>query len=67
MPQNSYTEDMTEYELYDYSIKVVDSMDSPIQYESTLRYVELYYKKTENFVLYNSLLRRLNNKKPLLD
>ena len=61
MPQNSYTEDMTEYELYDYSIKVVDSMDSPIQY------VELYYKKTENFVLYNSLLRRLNNKKPLLD
>jgi len=57
---------MNEYELFSHTEKIIDSLNKKEQYNSTLRYIELYYKRTENFVLYNTLLRKLNNKKTLL-
>ena len=47
-------------------IAIIDSLNKKEQCNSTLRYIELYYKMTENFVLYNTLLRKLDNKKSLL-
>ncbi len=67
MRRNSYIDDMDEYELFCHCEKIIDSVTEEKQYNSTLRYIELYYNKTENFVLYNTLLRKLNNKKPLLN
>jgi len=61
-----YTEEMDEYELFNHCERIINSVTEEKQYDSTLRYLELYYNKTENFVLYNTLLRKLNNKKPLL-
>ena len=58
---------MDEYELFNHVENVIESINRKKQYDSTLRYIELYYNRTENFVLYNTLLRKLNNKKPLLD
>ena len=58
---------MDEYELFNHCEKIIDSVTEEKQYDSTLRYIKLYYNKTENFVLYNTLLRNLNNKKPLLN
>lgn len=57
---------MDEYELFSHCEKVINSVTDEKQYDSTLRYIKLYYNRTENFVLYNTLLRNLNNKKPLL-
>ena len=57
---------MNEYELFSHTEKIIDSLNKKEHYNSTLRYIELYYKRTENFVLYNTLLRKLNNKKTLL-
>ena len=65
--QSFYIEDMDEYELFNHCEKIIDSVTEENQYDSTLRYIKLYYNKTENFVLYNTLLRKLNNKKPLLN
>lgn len=67
MRQNSYTEEMYELDLFNKAYKVVDSVNNIKQYDSTLRYLNLFYNKTENFVLYNTLLRNLQNKKPLLN
>ena len=58
---------MDEYELFNHCEKIIDSVTEEKQYKSALRYIELYYNRTENFVLYNALLRKLNNKKPLLN
>jgi len=58
---------MDDYELFKHVENVIESVDKKKQYDSTLRYIKLYYNRTENFVLYNTLLRKLNNKKPLLD
>ena len=57
---------MNDINLYKKAIKVVDSINNLKQYDSALRYIKLYYNVTENFVLYNNLLRKLQNKKPLL-
>lgn len=57
---------MDEYDLFNHCEKIIDSVTKEKQYDSTLRYIKLYYDRTENFVLYNTLLRKLNNKKPLL-
>ena len=57
---------MNEYELFSHTEKIIDSLNKKEQCNSTLRYIELYYKMTENFVLYNTLLRKLDNKKSLL-
>ena len=67
MHQNSYIEEMYELDLFNKAYKVVDSVDNIKQYDCTLRYLNLFYNKTENFVLYNTLLRNLQNKKPLLN
>jgi len=64
---NSYTDDTYEVELFNKSYKVVESINSIKQYDSALRYINLFYNRTENFVLYDILLRNLKNKKPLLD
>lgn len=58
---------MYEIELFNKAYKVVDSIDNIKQYDAGLRYINLFYYKTENFVLYNTLLRNLQNKKPLLN
>lgn len=58
---------MYEIDLFNKSYKVVDSINNLKQYDSALRYINLFYYRTENFVLYNTLLRNLQNKKPLLD
>ena len=65
--QNSYTDDMYEIDLFNKAYKVVESVNKLKQYDSALRYINLFYNRTENFVLYNTLLRNLNNKKPLLN
>ena len=57
---------MNDINLYKKAFKVVDSINNLKQYDSALRYIKLYYNVTENFVLYNNLLRKLQNKKPLL-
>jgi hypothetical protein len=57
---------MDEINLYEKANKVVNSINNLNQYDSALRYIKLYYNVTENFVLYNNLLRNLQNKKPLL-
>lgn len=57
---------MYEIELFNKSYKVVESINNIKQYETGLRYIKLFYDRTENFVLYNTLLRNLQNKKPLL-
>jgi len=58
---------MYEIELFNKAHKVVESINSLKQYDSALRYINLFYNRTENFVLYSVLLRNLKNKKPLLD
>ena len=58
---------MDDYELFSHCEKIIDSVTQKKQYDSTLRYIELYYNRTENFVLYNTLLIKINNKKPLLN
>ena len=58
---------MYEIDLFNKAYKVVESINNLKQYDSALRYINLFYNRTENFVLYNTLLRNLNNKKPLLD
>jgi hypothetical protein len=58
---------MCEIELFNKAFKVVDSINNLKQYDSALRYINLFYNRTENFVLYNTLLRNLKNKKPLLN
>lgn len=58
---------MYEIDLFNKAYKVVDSIDNIKQYETALKYINLFYNRTENFVLYNTLLRNLKNKKPLLD
>jgi hypothetical protein len=58
---------MYEIDLFNKAYKVVDSINNLKQYDSALRYINLFYYRTENFVLYNTLLRNLQNKKPLLD
>ncbi len=57
---------MYEIDLFNKAYKVVESVDRLNQCDSALRYINLFYYRTENFVLYNTLLRNLNNKKPLL-
>lgn len=57
---------MYEVELFNKAYKVVESINNIKQYEAGLRYIKLFYDRTENFVLYNTLLRNLQNKKPLL-
>ncbi len=64
--RSSYIEDMYEIDLFNKAYKVVESVDRLNQCDSALRYINLFYYRTENFVLYNTLLRNLNNKKPLL-
>jgi len=64
---NSSTDDMYDIELFNKAYRVVDSINNLKQYDSALRYINLFYNRTENFVLYNTLLRNLQNKKPLLD
>lgn len=66
MHQNSYIEEMLELNSFNKAYKVVDSINNIKQYDSALRYINLFYYSTENFVLYNTLLRNLQNKKPLL-
>ena len=58
---------MYEIDLFNQAYKVVESVNKLKQYDSALRYINLFYNRTENFVLYNTLLRNLNNKKPLLN
>jgi len=58
---------MYDIELFNKAYRVVDSINNLKQYDSALRYINLFYYRTENFVLYNTLLRNLQNKKPLLD
>ena len=58
---------MYDIELFNKAYRVVDSINNLKQYDSSLRYINLFYNRTENFVLYNTLLRNLQNKKPLLD
>ena len=58
---------MYEIELFNKAYKVVNSINNLKQYDSALRYINLFYYRTENFVLYNTLLRNLQDKKPLLD
>jgi hypothetical protein len=58
---------MYDIELFNKAYRVVDSINNLKQYDSALRYINLFYNRTENFVLYNTLLRNLQNKKPLLD
>jgi len=58
---------MYEIDLFNKAYRVVDSINSLKQYDSALRYINLFYYRTENFVLYSTLLRNLQNKKPLLD
>ena len=58
---------MYEVDLFNKAYKVVESIDSLKQYDAGLRYIKLFYDRTENFVMYNTLLRNLRNKKPLLD
>ena len=58
---------MYEIDLFNKAYKVVDSINNLKQYDSALRYINLFYYRTENFVLYNTLLRNLQNKKPLLN
>lgn len=58
---------MCEIDLFNKAYKVIDSIDNIKQYETALKYINLFYNRTENFVLYNTLLRNLKNKKPLLD
>lgn len=57
---------MLELNSFNKAYKVVDSINNIKQYDSALRYINLFYYSTENFVLYNTLLRNLQNKKPLL-
>lgn len=57
---------MYEIDLFNKANRVVDSVNKMKQYDAALRYINLFYRKTENFVLYNTLLRNLKNKKPLL-
>jgi len=64
---NSSTDDMYDIELFNKAYRVVNSINNLKQYDSALRYINLFYYRTENFVLYNTLLRNLQNKKPLLD
>ena len=63
---NFYTEDMYEIDLFNKANRVVEPVNKMKQYDAALRYINLFYNKTENFVLYNTLLRNLKNKKPLL-
>jgi len=58
---------MYDIELFNKAYRVVNSINNLKQYDSALRYINLFYYRTENFVLYNTLLRNLQNKKPLLD
>jgi hypothetical protein len=58
---------MYEVDLFNKAYKVVESIDSLKQYDAGLRYIKLFYDRTENFVMYNTLLRNLRNKKPLLN
>jgi hypothetical protein len=58
---------MYEIDLFNKAYRVVDSINSLKQYDSALRYINLFYYRTENFVLYSTLLRNLQNKKPLLE
>ncbi len=57
---------MCEIELFDKANKVIESINNLKQYDSALRYINLFYFTTENFVLYQVLLRNLKNKKPLI-
>jgi hypothetical protein len=67
MHRNFYTEEMCEVDMFNKAYKVVESVDKLKQYDCALRYINLFYYRTENFVLYNTLLRNLQNKKPLLN
>ena len=57
---------MYEIDLFNKANRVVESIDNIKQYDAALRYINLFYYRTENFVLFNTLLRNLKNKKPLL-
>ena len=45
------------------AIKVINSCKTDEHFESSLNYIDLYYKKFEDFVGYNELKRLINQNK----
>jgi hypothetical protein len=44
------------------TIKVINSCETEVHFESSLKYIELYYKKFEDFTGHNELKRLLKQR-----
>lgn len=66
-PRSFYTGDINEVKFFNKAYKVVESITNMKQYDATLKYVNLFYERTQNFSLYSTLLENLETKKTLID